>query len=273
MAHKIMALKEPGRQKLVFYIPDSICDYAIVVFSGFGRPPRTYERMGHLAAESGKLAVISDWDDGGCFTERTMIESVYYPVDWLDQEVGKSDPGLKFRGVFGIGHSFGGERLLKAAMQDKKKRFAGVAAVQPPERLGRYIREHPGLYKFSKLPYVRTAAIPLMWINNPGFHVHTPSDQANLTQMIWDDSSLFDSIRAAPDYRIPTQILYTKGDGHVNYADALTALDLMRQNGSEPESAELEGFDKLPTGRQIEDAYGRISDFFDRVSDEDALAA
>ncbi|MBS3050797.1 MAG: hypothetical protein J4400_01480, partial [Candidatus Aenigmarchaeota archaeon] len=266
-------LKEPGHQRLVFYVPDSISDYAIAMYSGFGRPPKTYERMGQLAAESGRLAVISDWDDGRHFTESTMIDAVYYPIDWLRNEIGKSEPRNKFRCFFGIGHSFGGERLLKAALTDKEKRFAAVAVVQPPERLGKYIREHQALYTISKTPYARALAVPVTLASRPELHVFTLVDQANLIRMIDDDSSLFDAIKSAPEYRTPTQILCASSDGHVDYKDATEAAEMMKNNGAKTELVHLDEFYKRPTDKQMEDVFGHISDFFDRISRDPELAA
>jgi hypothetical protein len=158
-------------------------------------------------------------------------------------------------------------------MLDEKNRFSAIAVVQPPERLGKYMREHPFLYRVSKIPYARALMIPLILIHKPELHIWTPADQRNLVNLIDNDRSLFDAIDSAASCRTPTHVLFAPEDDHVSYLDALTTIDHMRLRGANPEPMQLPGFDKQPTDKQMEIAFKCIFEFFEHFSQSRDQAA
>lgn len=270
IAYRVMTHRARGQPNRVFYMPDSIKpDYPVVMLPGFAKSHRFYHHMGDLFARDGILVVFPDWDDGRQFSEDAMIETVYQTADMLTGKLPIGDRVLKeeyrFDKIAALGHSYGGRRLLKAALRDPEKRFAAVVAIQPPDRLGKYIGNHSTLYRISKMPVIRFAAIPWAVVRKPALHVRTPAQQRRLLNLIDSETSLLETIDAATGYETPTKVICSPSDGHVSYEDSLAVVQHLRDIGARAELTIQDKLYKYPTDEQMEEIFGLAQRFFERV--------
>ena len=220
---KSYTIHESGSPRMFFYVPSVINDrYSVVMYPGFNCSPTDYAHVAKRFAEEGTLTVITDWHDGGEYSYEHTIETAYRSVDVLKKEVGR------FQRVMGIGHSFGAERLLKAALLDKEARFTAIAAVQLPDHLGKYTENHNILNFLSRVSGLNYVATLFMKTRHRNLGIRNHQDIDRLIKFIDDDKSLIDVIDESAQNMPPTLFICSRNDPHVLHHDAITASEKMR---------------------------------------------
>lgn len=268
--YRIFRLNE--KPSLLFYVPRSISrDYAVALYPGMGRPFSSYMRAARLFAKSGVVAAITEWHDGGFFSEEKMTEAVYRPADLLRNELNEK---ARFGHVAGIGHSFGAERLLKAALKDTENRFSAIVLVQPPDNLKKYIKNHPYMYHLSRAPVTRKIILRYIKVMERSLGIRTEKDQQNLLYFIDRDQSLAEMISADGNGKQTRQVvppscfLFSKSDTHVSYKDSVAANELLRKNGHFSEAEELHDLHGHISRDQMKEIFVYSSRFFEKVLGE-----
>ncbi|MFA4819632.1 MAG: hypothetical protein WC613_01590 [Candidatus Aenigmatarchaeota archaeon] len=258
---KVFTLQEQGSPRMFFYVPGVINDkYVVSMYPGFNCNPTDYAPVARKFTEEGMITVITDWHDGGEYSHEHTIETTYRSVDVLKREIGR------YQNVMGIGHSFGAERLLKAALLDRERRFTAITAVQPPDHLGKYTRNHNVLNFLSRVSGLNYIATLTMRAMHKNLGVRNHKDVGRLMKFIDDDTSLISMIGESAQNMPPTLFICSRNDPHVSYHDAIAASEKLREKGVVVETAELYKLSTDMTQDEMDGVADYSRSFFERVA-------